>query len=171
MQNLRVELAFAKIEKELIERVAVEPLGIEQVTGIKGPGFAVSQVVHGALEAFAWHGEIFPAAVILESANEIVLVEPLHHDDHGPFGGVVEARHERALKPVVNRVADRVGGRLHRLERIIDDDDVGALAGDRSLDRGSEPVAFLDQSHFRKRRAVRRDEGVREQGPVGAGPH
>jgi hypothetical protein len=31
LQNLRVKLAFAKIEKELIERVAVEPLGIEQV--------------------------------------------------------------------------------------------------------------------------------------------
>jgi hypothetical protein len=167
LQDLRVELGFAEIEEELIERVAVEPLGIKQVPGVKGPALSVSEVVHRALEAFARHGQIFPATLVPEPANEVVLVEPLHHDDHGPFGWVIEARHQRALEPVVDGIADRVGGRLHRLKRIIDDDDVRALAG-RPLDRGCEPVPFRRQSHFRKRRAVRRDEGVGEQGLVGA---
>ena len=100
----------------------------------------VAKVVDRALKTFARHRQIFPAALVPQPADEIVLVEPLHHDDHCPFGRVVEARHQRALEPIVDRVADRIGRRLDRLERIIHDDDVRALAGRGPLDRGCEPI-------------------------------
>jgi hypothetical protein len=97
-------------------------------------------------------------------------MEPLHHDDQRALGGIVEARHQRAFAPVIDGVAGRFGCRLSRLQRVVDDDDVRAFAGRRPLDRRREPIPFRAHSHFRERRAIRRYEGVRDQGPVGVGP-
>ena len=49
------------------------------------------------------------AALVAQPADEVVLVQPLLDDDHGPFGGLVEAGHERSLEAVVDRVAGRLG--------------------------------------------------------------
>ena len=87
LQDLRVKLGFAEIEEELIERGAVEPLGIEQVAGVKGPAFAVSEVVHRALEAFPRHGQIFPAALVPQPANEHVYINFHLHPNRPPGKG------------------------------------------------------------------------------------
>ena len=46
---------------------------------------------------------------------------------------------QRVVVPVVHRLALGVRDGLVRLERIVDDDDVGAVAGQHAADRGGEP--------------------------------
>ncbi len=80
-------------------------------------------------------------------------MQPLLDDDHCPFGGLVEAGHERPLEPVVDRVAGRLGGGFRGLEGIVDDDEMRALAGRRTLHGRRQAVALGVRAHFRQRGA------------------
>jgi len=62
-------------------------------------------------------------------ANEVILVQPLHDDDDAASPLVVETGEEGIVVPVVDRLSANFGESLVRLQRIVDDDDVGAAAG------------------------------------------
>jgi hypothetical protein len=59
-------------------------------------------------------------------SDEVVLVQPLHDDDNGAVTLVVEPAIKGVIVPLVGGLSLRVGERLLRLQRIVDDDDVGA---------------------------------------------
>jgi len=58
-------------------------------------------------------------------ANEIVLVQPLHHDDNGAGAFIVYPAVKGVAEPVVGRLPLGGGQRLLWLEGIVDHDDVG----------------------------------------------
>ena len=70
-------------------------------------------------------------------------MQALHDDDLDAGLGVVEAGGEGAVVPVEHPRAGAVAQRFLELVRVVDDDDVAALAGRLAADRGREPVAGL----------------------------
>src|SRR6516225_3924449 len=70
-------------------------------------------------------------------ADEIVLVQPLHDDDDGATALVIEPAVESVHEPLVAGLPLRLGERFLRLQRIVDQDDVGAAS---ALSRSSPPT-------------------------------
>ncbi len=95
-------------------------------------------------------------------ADEIVFVQPLHDDDDRAFGLVVQARIERSVEPLVDGGAAALGHRVDGLQRIVDDDEIGAAPGQDAADRGRQPKPARRRDEFSQGRAVR-DETRREQ--------
>src|ERR1700722_10393305 len=71
-----------------------------------------------------------------QSANQIILMQPLHDNNDGTGPLVVETRHDGVEEGVVDTFAPAVRQRINWFERIVDDDDVPAPAGEGTLDRG-----------------------------------
>jgi hypothetical protein len=92
-------------------------------------------------------------------SDEVVLVQPLHDDDNGAVTLVVEQAIQGVIVPLVGGLSLRVGERLLRLQRIVDDDDVGAPSSQHASGRGSEPVALTGGDGLLHRLAVRRQAG------------
>ena len=78
---------------------------------------------------------------------------------------VVEPAVEGVVVPLVRRLALGLRQRLLGLQRVVDDDDVGAAPGQDAADRGGEPAALRRRVEFRHRGALRREAG-REDLPV-----
>jgi hypothetical protein len=64
--------------------------------------------------------------------------------------------------PLVGGFALRVGERLFRLQRIVDDDDVGAASGQHAACRGGEPIALAGGDELLHRLAMRRQAGRKD---------
>jgi hypothetical protein len=79
-------------------------------------------------------------ALLDDVADKVVLVQPLHDDDNRAAALVVEPAIEGVVEPVVGGFALRVGERLFRLQRIIDQDDVGTASGQDTGDNHQEPL-------------------------------
>ena len=92
-------------------------------------------------------------------ADEIVLVQPLHDDDDRAATLVVEALIERVVEPLVGGFAPRVGKRVFRLQRIVDQDDVGAAPGQHAAGRGGEPAALTGRDELLHRLAMGAEAG------------
>jgi hypothetical protein len=103
-------------------------------------------------------------------ADEIVLVQPLHDDDNHAVALVIMPAVEGMVEPVVGAVSLRLGQRLLGLQRIVDNDDVGAAAGQHTAGRGGEPVALPGGDELLDRLALRRQAG-REDLPVPRADH
>ena len=67
-------------------------------------------------------------------ADGIVFVQPLHDQDDGTTALVVLPAVESVIVPVVGGLSLRVGERLLRLQRIVDQDDVGTAFGEHAAD-------------------------------------
>src|SRR6266576_6947500 len=81
-------------------------------------------------------------------ADEVILMQPLHdYDDRAPLL-VVEPRQEGMVIPIVDCLTPGFRQRLVWLERIVDDDQVPAAAGQYAADRGRHPAPL------RRRRKV-----------------
>ena len=65
-------------------------------------------------------------------------------------------------EPLVGGLPLGVGQRLFRLQRIVDQDDVGAASGQHSAGGGGEPVALPGGDEFLHRVAVRRQAGWKD---------
>src|SRR2546423_4683866 len=76
-------------------------------------------------------------------ADQIVLLQPLHGDDDGASLLVVLPAIEGVIVPFVGGSSLRFGERLFGLERVIDNDDVGAAPGQRAAVRAGDPVALV----------------------------
>jgi hypothetical protein len=152
---LCVELRLAQVKTLLVQGYPVEALGIEKIAGLKVPDFTSTEIELLGLNALARHFQVFPPVVRPETANQIVLMQALVDDDHCALGGIVEARHERAFNPFVDVVPDSFGFGLDRLHRIVDDDDMRPLAGDRPLDGRCQTIALGGGAQFDQRRSAR----------------
>src|SRR5208283_763751 len=78
--------------------------------------------------------EMPPTALTQNVAGEIVLVQPLHHCDDCSGTLVVEARDERSAEPIDHPLARGFRLRLSGVERVVDDDEIGAASGQRAAD-------------------------------------
>ena len=114
--------------------------------------------------ASAIAGKLRTSHVLLRQdvADEVVLVQPLHDDDDGAVPLVVEPAVEGVVVPLVGGLPLRVGERLLRLQRIIDQDDVGAASGQHAAGGGGEPVALAGGDELLHRLAVRRQAGRKD---------
>ena len=66
--------------------------------------------------------------------REIIDMQALHHDDQDPFGRVAPAIGDGARVKIFELAAFRFRRSKARLHRIVDDDEVIAMAGDAALD-------------------------------------
>ena len=72
--------------------------------------------------------------------------------------------------PVVAAFALSVGERLFRLQRIVDDDDVGTASGQHAAGGGGKPIALAGSDELLHRLAMRRQAG-REKPPIPGAHH
>lgn len=72
--------------------------------------------------------------------GQVIVMQALHDDKDAVALLVVEPGQERSIKPIVDGSAQRVRGHLVGLARIVDDDQVCTLAGQRATDRGRVSV-------------------------------
>jgi hypothetical protein len=96
----------------------------------------------------------FPGLLAEDVADQVVFVQPLHDDDDGAMPLVVEPAVQGMIEPLIGGLPLRFGERLLRLQRIIDQDDVGAASGQHAAGRGGEPVALAGGVEFLHRLAV-----------------
>ena len=89
-------------------------------------------------------------------------MQPLHDDDDGAMALVVEPAVEGMVVPLVGGLPLRVRERLLRLQRIVDQDDVGAASGQHAAGGGGEPVALAGGDELLHRLAVRRQAGRKD---------
>ena len=64
-----------------------------------------------------------------DKADEVVLDQPLHDDGNGAATLVIQSAVEGVVKPLIGGFSLRLGERLLRLLRIIDQNNVGAASG------------------------------------------
>jgi hypothetical protein len=76
-------------------------------------------------------------------------VQPVHDQHDRTLLLVVEAAVEGVVEPLVDRLPLGLRQRLLGLQRIVDDDDVGAAAGQHPADRGGEPAAVTGRLKLR----------------------
>ncbi len=98
-------------------------------------------------------------------AGEIVFVQPVHDEHDGARQLVVQPAVEGMVVPLVRHLALGLRQRLLGLQRIVDDDDVGAAPGQDAADRGGEPAALGRRVEFGHCGALRREAG-RENPPI-----
>ena len=67
-----------------------------------------------------------PVLLAEHVADEVVFVQPLHDDDDGAALLIVLPAVEGVVVPLVGGLPLRLGERLLRLQRIVEQDDVGA---------------------------------------------
>jgi hypothetical protein len=92
-------------------------------------------------------------------ADQIVLVQPLHDDDDGASLLVVLSAVESVIVPFVGGSSLRFGERLFGLERVIDNDGVGAAPGQRATVRAGDPEPLAVGDELLYGLAVRRQAG------------
>ena len=80
-----------------------------------------------------------PAAFLEHVTRQIHLVHPLHDHHVGPGPGIVEAGRQGLVPPGQCCCSDGRAFDLTHVVRIVDDNDVAALAGQRPADGGREP--------------------------------
>jgi hypothetical protein len=89
-------------------------------------------------------------------ADEVVLVQPLHDNDDRAVPLVVEAAVKGVIVPCIGTVSLRCGERLVGLQRVIDDDHVGAASGQHATVRGADPIPLAGSDELLYGLAVRR---------------
>jgi len=89
-------------------------------------------------------------------------VQPLHDDHDGAVTLVVEAAVKGVVVPLVGGFSLRVGERLLRLQRIVDQNDVGAASGQHPAGGGGEAIALAGGDELLHRLAVRRQAGWKD---------
>jgi hypothetical protein len=81
-------------------------------------------------------------------AGKVIHMDALHDDDDRAGAFVVEAGQQGALEPFVDRIALGFGMGVVRLQRIVDDNQVAAAAGERAADRSGQPRPPCRQLDF-----------------------
>jgi len=102
----------------------------------------------------------FKAALFLQVAGEIVLMNALHDENDACDLFVVGTAQQGGTIPLDRPLPDRFGMRIVLLERIVDDHQVAAQSSQRALDRGGValtshrrhdlPVGVTRQPHGRE---------------------
>ena len=80
--------------------------------------------------------EVRPAVLLQQMADKIVHVQALHDHDDGVLALVVQTAKQRVRVPLLGAFARRFRIGVLRLQRIVDDDEVAAAAGEGAADRG-----------------------------------
>ena len=115
-------------------------------------------------------GEDLPRLLSEHMANEIVLVQPLHNDDNGACTLVVEPTVESVAEPLVCGLPLGVGQRFLRLQRVVDQDDVGAASGEHAAIAGGEPIPLAGGQKLLHGLTVRSQAG-RKDPPIPPAHH
>ncbi len=95
-------------------------------------------------------------------AGEVVFVQPVHDQHDRASRLVVEPAVERRIVPFVGALPVPIGQRLLGLQRVVDDDQIGAAPGQHAADRGGDAAAprrRLELGHrLPQRREARREQ-------------
>src|SRR6516165_7161029 len=118
-----------------------------------------------------WQIEVCPAFLLKKMTNKVTQVQPLHDYDDGVGGLVVQAAEQRVRVPLLGAFAGcfRIG--ILRLERIVDDNEVAAAAGEGATDRGGQPVATAGGGKFQFSVLDRTNPSLRKQAIVEGRAH
>ena len=130
LQELRRECRLSHVRKEVILLPAREARRHQISAGWQdvGPVAGEQPERAGRLDVTILEAELRPATSLEKVAGEIILMEALHHDDDGAEITVVDAAEEGGIEPGIGAFTldGRVG--VGGVQRIVDDDEVGAAA-------------------------------------------
>ena len=104
-----------------------------------------------------------PVCLLQHVPGKIVLMQALHCDDDGAARLVVQTGVQGAVVPLIDRAAARVRQRFVRLERVVDDDEIGAAARQNAADRARKPKAVGTGREFLNRLFAPGKRGLGEQ--------
>jgi hypothetical protein len=89
-----------------------------------------------------------PRLLLQYMAGEVVLVQAVHDQHDGAPELVVEAAVEGVVVPLVRRLALGLRQGLLGLQRVVDEDQVGAASGQHTADRGGDARALCRRLEF-----------------------
>ena len=113
----------------------VQTAGIERVAELSSHDRPISEGV--IVRSFGDQGRLqHEIGGGLNGSRKIVGRKSVHDQDHGALAWIVEARLDRAVDPIAQLLLHPLGQRVLGLERIVDDDHVGAEASDVAADSG-----------------------------------
>src|ERR1700746_4141519 len=92
--------------------------------------------------AIAGKAQDLPTFLRKDVTDQVVFVQPLHDDHDRAMALVVEPAVKGVVVPFVAGFALRVGERLLRLQRIVDQNDVGAASGQHAAGGGGAPISL-----------------------------
>src|SRR5438067_4612344 len=96
-----------------------------------------------------WQVQMRPASLIEKMGDEVVDVQSLHHDDDCVLDLIVEPGEQSVAIPLHLIIACQIGIGVLRLERIVQDDEISAAAGERAPDRCRQSRAPRRGGEFR----------------------
>src|SRR5262249_50589870 len=95
--------------------------------------------VSGPVTHIPWRNsrndQMDPATLREQVSGEVILMQPLHHQDDRISGLVVEPTEERGIEPLLYRLAAGLGRGIGWLLGIVNDDQVAAQTGQGASDR------------------------------------
>ena len=88
----------------------------------------ITQLIGTLLRLDRWNGNHLPIIPGQHVTDQIILMKPLHddHDRAGPL--VIEARQEGVVEGLVDPPTLLLGQGVGRLDRVVNDDEIGAAA-------------------------------------------
>ena len=158
------ELQAADLRLDAVESIFALALRMQDVADPSFHHPAAAEGNDGVVHGNCRQVEVLPTTLTKQMTGKVVLVQALHDHDDGAVLLVVEARHQGAGIPVDHPLAGRLRHRLFGLERIVDDDEVGAAAGERAADRGGVAAAAGGRDELGA--AIPCGPHGREQGPI-----
>src|ERR1700731_161335 len=121
-------------------------LGVEELTTLSGIGATAAEVI--GLRSLRDRRKIqdLETALLLQVADEIVLMHPLHDHDDTRRCLVIAARKQGGTIPFDDSRPHGLRHGVAKLERIIDDDQVSPEPGERPVDRGRDGATWWGRS-------------------------
>ena len=93
-------------------------------------------------------------------------MDALHNDDNRACTLVVETRQQRVYEPLIGGRALRFRKGVIRFQRIVDNDDIAAAAGQGAADRCREAEPAFCELNLSFRVLVRPDAGIWERSSI-----
>src|SRR5205807_10241541 len=101
-----------------------------------------------------------------EMADQIVGMEPLHHDHDGVLYFVVESTEEGVAEPLDAIIAGHFRPRILRLYGVVNDNEITAAARERAAGRSRQTAASARGRELELGILCRADPGVRKQAGI-----
>ena len=114
---------------------------------------------------------MLPGLVFEHMTGQIVLMQALHDQHDRAVQLVVKSAVERVVVPVVDHFALALRLGVQRLDRVVDDDRVGAAPGQDAADRGCQPVSLASGDQLLQGWFCRRQPGLGKDPPIERAHH
>src|SRR5271169_5588991 len=121
----------ADLALQFIDRLGAIALRLQQLTGRTVVDLILGNRIVGRFDGDGGQHELW----LDQDTRKVVHMEPLHRDAHETLRRVIEPAEGGVAEPFDRRFPSYFGFRVIGFDRIIDDQDLAATAGQRAADR------------------------------------